>query len=418
MAPPNTVAISLSQHMGKAAVPVVKAGDIVDKGQKIGDVDNSLGCPVHSSVSGTVKSIEEIVTPNGAKVAHLIIENDHCGRLSPDIKPGVKRLNDITPNEIIEIVKNAGISGMGGAGFPTYAKISSSLGKINHMIINCAECEPYITANHRLLLERPEEIINGGKILLKTFGLRKGIIAIEDNKLDAVEKLSQAIGDSPLFEIRIFKTKYPQGDERLIISALTGKEFPAGKIPADVGCVVFNAETVSAVFRAVSFGMPLIERIVTVAGDCVRRPQNLLAPIGTYFSDLIDFCGGLIREPYKIIDGGPMMGISHWDSGASVKKTTNAVLVFSDENQDKYSQSPVCIRCGRCVQVCPMKLMPNYLAIFSKAGELGEAMQYGIKSCTECGTCEYVCPGKLPLVKLIRMGKSKIAGNVKPDKKG
>ncbi len=405
---PKCVHIPMSQHIGAHCKPLVKVGDTVDKGQLIGSGDSGLFCPIHASVSGKVTAIAETKMASGASVTEIVIENDFEDRLDPSIKPFEKKLIDTEPSEIIEIVKNAGISGMGGATFPTFAKISSALGKVDTIIINCAECEPFITANHRLLLENPASVINGLKILLRTFGLREGIIAVEDNKPDAVKRLNELLKGSRLIRVEVLKTKYPQGDERQLIYALTDRELPAGKLPADVGCVVFNAETCSAIFNAFATGMPLIERVVTVDGDCVATPKNLLVPIGTPYSDLIEYCGGLKKTPWKLINGGPMMGSAQWNINAPVTKGTSAILVFSDAYDKKYEIDPCCIRCGRCVRGCPMHLMPNYLAAFSSHGMLESAEKFDIMSCVECGTCSYNCPGNMPIVQLIRAAKGQI----------
>ncbi len=408
MPAPKTVSIPMSQHIGAHAEPCVKAGDIVERGQVIGIVDGKLGCLVHSSVSGKVVKIEEKKASNGIMIRNVIIENDGENRLHPDIKPWGKELDDTTAEEIIEIVRKAGISGMGGATFPTYAKIQSALGKVEHIIVNCAECEPYITANHRLLLENPDAVINGLKILMKAFSLRTGMIAVEDNKLDAVQMLEETLGESTSIKVRVLKTKYPQGDERQLIYALTGRKLAAGKLPADVGCCVFNAETCAAIYNAFSKGMPLIERIVTVDGDCVKTPKNILVPIGTPYRELIAFCGGLTREPRKIICGGPMMGVAQWDIDATVTKGTSAVLALSKDAEKAFEQPFACIRCGRCVNNCPMRLMPSYLAMFSMQNKLELAEQFDILSCIECGSCSYNCPGRVPIVQYIRATKVKI----------
>ena len=321
---PDYVTIPMSQHIGAHCKPLVSVGDKVNKGQLIGSAEAGLYCPVHSSVSGTVRAIEEKKMTSGVTVLNVVIDNDFEDRLDESVKPFDKKLAETTAEEIIEIVKNAGISGMGGATFPTFAKISSALGKVDTLIINCAECEPFITANHRL------------KILLKAFGLREGIIAVEDNKPDGIARLNALIGKSKMIRVEELKTKYPQGDERQIIYALTGKELPMGKLPADVGCVIFNAETCSSIFNAFATGMPLVERIVTVDGDCVNYPKNLLVPIGTPYSVLIDFCGGLKKTPWKIVNGGPMMGTAQWDINAPVTKGTSAILVLSEEYDKKY----------------------------------------------------------------------------------
>lgn len=404
---PPVVEIPLSQHIGVPCTPTVAVGDRVLRGQLIGEVPAGLGCPVHSSVSGTVKAISSRVGVQGRPVPTIIIENDGEGALSPDVVPFSKRLGDTSPEEIVDVIRRAGISGMGGATFPTWAKLSGAIGKVNRLIINCAECEPFITVNHRLMLEHPEELVGGAKILLRALGLPSGDIAIEDNKLNAADRVAAEIGESPLLNIKLMRTKYPQGDERQLIFALTGREVPEGKLPADVGCVVFNAETCSAIYRAFAEGMPLIERCVTVDGDCVREPKNLRVPLGTPVRSLIEFCGGLVRTPFKLINGGPMMGAATWDFDAPVTKGTSAILVFSEEfaaMKDDFA----CIRCGRCVKNCPMHLMPVYLAQYAMAGNYDETAKLHVMSCVECGTCSYNCPGNVPIVQYIRVAKGAV----------
>lgn len=404
---PPVVEIPLSQHIGVPCTPTVAVGDRVLRGQLIGEVPAGLGCPVHSSVSGTVKAISSRVGVQGRPMPTVIIENDGEGTLSPDVVPFSKRLGDTSPEEIVDVIRRAGISGMGGATFPTWAKLSGAIGKVNRLIINCAECEPFITVNHRLMLEHPEELVGGAKILLRALGLPSGDIAIEDNKLNAADRVAAEIGESPLLNIKLMRTKYPQGDERQLIFALTGREVPEGKLPADVGCVVFNAETCSAIYRAFAEGMPLIERCVTVDGDCVREPKNLRVPLGTPVRSLIEFCGGLVRTPFKLINGGPMMGAATWDFDAPVTKGTSAILVFSEEfaaMKDDFA----CIRCGRCVKNCPMHLMPVYLAQYAMAGNYDETAKLHVMSCVECGTCSYNCPGNVPIVQYIRVAKGAV----------
>lgn len=404
---PPVVEIPLSQHIGVPCTPTVAVGDRVLRGQLIGEVPAGLGCPVHSSVSGTVKAISSRVGVQGRPVPTIIIENDGEGTLSPEVVPFSKRLGDTSPEEIVDVIRRAGISGMGGATFPTWAKLSGAIGKVNRLIINCAECEPFITVNHRLMLEHPEELVGGAKILLRALGLPSGDIAIEDNKLNAADRVAAEIGESPLLNVRLMRTKYPQGDERQLIFALTGREVPEGKLPADVGCVVFNAETCSAIYRAFAEGMPLIERCVTVDGDCVREPKNLRVPLGTPVRSLIEFCGGLVRTPFKLINGGPMMGAATWDFDAPVTKGTSAILVFSEKfaaMKDDFA----CIRCGRCVKNCPMHLMPVYLAQYAMAGNYDETAKLHVMSCVECGTCSYNCPGNVPIVQYIRVAKGAV----------
>ncbi|MBQ4354538.1 MAG: electron transport complex subunit RsxC [Clostridia bacterium] len=406
--PPAVVTIPLQQHIGAPAAALVSKGDLVTVGQKIADVaEGALGCPIHASVSGKVTDIVKKVIPSGALVEHVVIENDMLDTPCPDNHPLTKKLTDATTEEIIEVVRSAGISGMGGAAFPTYAKIQSAIGKVDKIIVNCAECEPFITANHRLLLEHPASIINGVKILLKALGVHTAYIAIEDNKMDAVERIEDLLAGSKMISVKVMKTKYPQGDERQLIYALTGAEIPAGKLPADVGCVIFNAETCAAIYKAFAYGTPSISRIVTVDGDCIRRPKNLLVPIGTSVADLIAFCGGLVREPKKLINGGPMMGAAQWDMEMPVTKATSAILVFS-ESMGRKRRSSGCIRCGKCIEHCPMHLMPMYIAQFAKLDDLARAEDYGAMSCVECGSCSYNCPGGVEIVQHIRVAKAAI----------
>ena len=403
---PKFVSIPLSQHIGAHALPLVKVGDTVDKGQMIANNEEArLSCPVHSSVSGRVVSIELGILQTGVKTYYIKIENDYANRLHIGVKPFNKKINETTTDEIISVIKNAGISGLGGAMFPTYAKIQSAKDKVSTLIVNCAECEPYVTANHRLMLEQPEMIINGMKILLKALGLKVGYIAIEDNKLNAADIITETAGKSKMVEIKILKAKYPQGDERQLIYALTGKELPSGKLPIDCGCVVFNAETCAAVCNAFIRGMPLIERVVTVDGDCIITPKNLRVPIGTPASALIEYCG-LKKEPKKIIKGGPMMGLAAFDIHTPVTKGTAAVLAFSGKQIN--TRDSACIRCGKCVESCPMSLLPSYLAMFSQNEDIAMCEKYDVFSCMECGCCTYICPASVPIVQHIRTAKGLI----------
>ncbi|MBE6541992.1 MAG: electron transport complex subunit RsxC, partial [Ruminococcaceae bacterium] len=338
----------------------------------------------------------------------IVIENDMQGTVCPTCVPTSKKLSEVTTDEIIDIIREAGISGMGGASFPTYAKIKSALGKIDKIIINCAECEPFITVNHRLLLEQPASVINGIKILIKALGVRTAYIGIEDNKLDAVEKLEELLADSKMISVKVAKTKYPQGDERQLVYALTGREVPTGKLPADVGCAIFNPETCSAIYKAFAYGTPLISRIVTVDGDCVKYPKNLLVPLGTSVGDLIEYCGGLTKEVKRLISGGPMMGSAQWDTEMPITKSTSAILLFSENFGKKNAPNQTCIHCGKCINNCPMHLMPMYIAQFSQIGDMARCEQYGAMSCVECGSCSYNCPGGVEIVQHIRVAKAAI----------
>ena len=413
---PKKVVIPLSMHIGAPCEPLVKVGDRVDKGQMIGDVKNGLGAPVHASVSGNVESISVSTNAAGVNTGNIVIANDFEERLSPDVKPINISPDDVTIEYVVSAVRKAGVAGMGGATFPTYAKLQSAYCKIKYLIVNCAECEPYITVNHRLMLEHPERIVNGLMLLMKVFGLPNGYIAVEDNKLDAAESLERAIEDPDLIDICVLKTKYPQGDERQIIYALTGRELTSGHLPFEVGCLILNAETVAAIYNAVIYGMPLIERYVTVDGDCVAEPKNLSVRLGTPISELIEYCGGLTAEPHKVICGGPMMGIAQWDVDAPVVKGTSSVIVFSKNKRKRFSFSPSCIHCGRCVGHCPMHLMPNYLYAFAKDGQLDKCREFDIMGCVECGSCSYDCPADVPIVQTIRAAKGKIQEEAKARK--
>ena len=409
MPAPPTVSIAMSQHIGLHCKPVVAVGDHVYYGQVIGRVEGGLGCPVHASVSGTVQKIENRYNAMGVPVAHVVIENDEQYTPDPAIKPWPKPLEETTPDEIVGLLQEAGIAGMGGATFPTHAKLRSAIGRVDTMIINCAECEPFITANHRVMLERPDEIIGGARVLLHALGLKEAIIGVENNKMDAVEVLRQhATGND--IRVEVLKTKYPQGDERQLIFAVTGRELPPGKLPADLGCIIFNAETTAAVWHAFYRGMPLVRRVVTVDGDCVAHPKNLLVNLGTSYRDLINYCGGLVKDPAKIVNGGPMMGFAQWDMDGPVTKGTSAILVLSQKFCDygKSGQPATCLRCGRCVKNCPMHLMPNMLVQLSMHRRYSDAAAYNVMSCVECGTCSYNCPGQMPIVQYIRVAKGAI----------
>ena len=406
---PGTVKISMNQNIGAPCTPVVKNGDYVRIGQIIGDVPNDiLGCPVHASVSGTVTDIEEIRVSSGALEKVIVIQNDGKDETDPSVVPFTGSIRELSSEDITERVRCAGICGMGGAAFPTYAKINSARGKAEYLIVNCAECEPFITADHRLLLEYPEEVIRGVKILMRATHAPKALIAVEDNKMNAVKRLCKLCEKDSLISVKVMKTKYPQGDERQLIFALTGRELPAGKLPADAGCVIFNAHTCAAVYKAIATGMPSVRRIITVSGDCVATPKNLSVPVGTAASYLVEYCGGLVKTPEKMISGGPMMGQAQWDFDMPVKKSTSAILLLSESYSRKPKEPPVCIRCGRCAANCPMRLMPVYIAQFVQHDDMKSAEKYGALSCVECGSCSYNCPGKVEIVQYIRVAKNYI----------
>ncbi len=336
----------------------------------------------------------------------VVIENDfQMKSMKASCQKGTTFL--WTGEEIIQIIREAGIIGMGGAGFPTATKIRSCLGKIDYLNINAAECEPYITADHRLILERPQEVISGLKILIKLFNLPKGYIGIEENKPDAIKILEQYAGEAGNIEVCVLKTKYPQGGEKQIIKAITGREVPFGKLPADLGAAVFNTETCASIYRAVATGMPSIQRIVTVAGGCVRHPGNFLTRVGTPFQKLFDAAGGFSKDPVKILSGGPMMGVAQFSTEPPVMKGTSALLALS-ETEVLIEEEPRCIMCGRCVEACPIHLMPNYLFMYANAGDLEYAEKIGILDCIECGACSFICPGRMHLTQMCRVSKQRI----------
>ncbi len=404
---PSLLYLSVSQHIGAPAQPLVAKGDRVLRGQMIADVKEGLGVPVHSPVSGEVTDVGVVKVASGASVGCVTVRNDMENTLSPDVKDCEISFSDLDADYVINAVRRGGLSGMGGAGFPTYAKIKSALGKVDTMIVNAVECEPYITADHRLLLEYTEDWLNGVKILLKALSLSKAYVAIESNKPDVIARLKEICVPTGLVEVRELMTKYPQGGERQVISAVTGRVIPAGGLPSDVGCIVFNAATVYAVFQAVARNMPLVERVVTVSGDCVECPKNLLVPLGTPYADLLSYCGQK-GEPKKIISGGPMMGQAQWDLSLPVTKGTNSLLFFSEKSCHSPAPEPVCIRCGRCSSACPMRLMPNRVLSATLAGDCDALSKFGVMSCIECGVCAYLCPACIPLVQYMRMGKDKL----------
>lgn len=401
---PEYIAIPMQQHIGAPCVRLVEIGDSVSIGQMIGNNKAALCCPVHSSVSGVVERIENRLMHNGSSVEHVVIKNDFKNTVYEKLTPHSKKITETEPDEIIEKIRDAGIVGMGGASFPTYAKLKSSIGKVETIIINCAECEPYITSNHRLLLEKPEDVIGGIKILMYAAGVNKAVIAIEDNKLNAAYKLAEFLGDDSMISIEALKTKYPQGDERQLIYALYGVELRAGQLPADIGFVVFNPESCAAIFNAFATGMPLVKKYVTVSGECIKEPKNLIVPVGISLRDCIDFCGGFSDGCEKIVTGGPMMGASQWDLDSVIQKGTGAILALPSEK----SSTPHCIRCGRCARSCQMHLLPLSLAYYSEHGDYESCEELGVMSCVECGCCTYVCPGKVPIVQHIRNAKQEL----------
>ena len=399
---PDLLVIPMSQHIGAPCKPLVKKNDIVTKGQKIGD-NQGLCVPVHASVSGKVKAVEMRPHTNGSTVMSVVIENDHQGTLCPDIQPRTKEeVEALTPEELCNIIREGGVVGMGGAAFPTHVKLSGAISKADTVIVNAGECEPYITADDRLCQELPEVVVSGLMIAMKILGLKEGHIGIEDNKPKAAAALKNAaVGTGVVVDV--LPAKYPQGAEKQLIYAITKRQVPSGGLPAAVGCVVINAATCKAIHDAVYKGMPLIERIVTVSGDIVLEPKNLLVPIGTSFNELMEACG-VSENPYKVLNGGPMMGAAQYDLSVPTIKACNAITILGRSN-NYYVEDSRCLRCGKCIDACPMKLMPVLMYKSLYTNDVEEMKATNIMDCIECGCCAYTCPASVPLVLGFRSAK-------------
>jgi electron transport complex protein RnfC len=379
----------------------------VKVGQLIGETKAFVSAPIHSSVSGTVKKIEKRPSPGGTRVNSIIITTDGQQSIHESVTPK-GNLDDLSVDEVKAIIKNSGITGMGGAGFPTHVKLSPPQDKkIDILIINGAECEPFLTSDHRVMLEMPGKIINGTRAVMKALNVEKAIIGIENNKPDAIKIIKEAIKEFPEITVSELHTKYPQGGEKSLIYAVTKKEVPSGGLPMDVGVVVQNISTVVAISNALETGMPLVERVVTITGSAVEEPKNLLVKIGTSFKDAIVFCGGYSDELGKLINGGPMMGIAQYTDEVPVIKGTSGILVLN--KKDSVQPEPTnCIRCAKCIQGCPSYLQPLMISKNALMGRFDEAEGYNAMDCIECGICSFVCPAKIPLVDSIRMAKKEI----------
>ena len=393
------------QHIGAPCTPLVQVGDKVLRGQKIGDGEG-LCVPVHASVSGTVTAIEPRPHSRGGSVLSVVIENDFKDTAIP-VRHDERPLEELDSDEILHAIREAGIVGMGGAAFPGNVKALSAMGKVDVLIANACECEPYITADDSLLRTDPEHVLEGMEILRHVLKPGRVVLAVEDNKAEAIEKVRGLLKDFPGIELAVLPTRYPQGAEKQLIQALTGREVPPGQLPVSVGCAVFNVSTYAAIYRAVRLGLPLIQRIVTISGEAIAEPQNFIVRIGTPFHDLIEVAGGLNEKTERVISGGPMMGVAQSDLRVPVIKATNSILcLLKDENGA--AENPVCLRCGKCVNVCPMRLQPLYMYRFVKAGRVDELERLNVLDCIECGSCAFTCPGKLPLVEKFRVGKKMV----------
>ncbi len=402
---PKELIFPLVQHIGAPCTPCVSVGDEVKIGTKIADSEAFVSAPIHSSVSGIVKAIEKRPVPNGSLVDSIIIENDYANTFDEGVKP--INYKDIAPDDIPAIIREAGIVGMGGAAFPTHVKLTPPKGaKIDTIIINGSECEPYLTSDYRVMLETPNELIMGLKVLMYRFGLNEGHIAIEENKPKAITLLREKCKDESI-KIDVLKKKYPQGGEKQLIYAVTKRKVPVGKLPADVGVVVLNIDTCSAIGRRFMYGHPLTRRIVTISGTPVNNPVNYYVKIGTPIDFLIEQNGKFKAEAEKIIIGGPMMGISQFRLDVPVIKSTSSILCLT-KKEAKIPEEGPCIRCGKCVEHCPMNLLPTELNNFSRKGDFENCEKYNITACIECGCCSYICPAKKNLVQNIRVGKHKV----------
>lgn len=409
--PKGDLVFPLSQHIGAPAKPIAAKGDRVLAGQKIAEASAFVSANIHSSVSGTVKAIEPRLTVTGTMCESIVIENDG---LYEEIEfPQNKPLEELTKEEIRSIIKEAGIVGMGGAGFPTHVKLTpKDDSKIDFVIANCAECEPYLTSDYRRMLEEPEKIVGGIKAVLKLFDNAKGLLAIEDNKPDCIDIMMKLTANEDRIEVVPLKTKYPQGAERQLIYAATKRAINSSMLPADAGCVVNNADTITAVYKAVFEGRPLMHRIVTVTGEAINDPRNFSVCIGTNYHELIEEAGGFNSEPEKIISGGPMMGFGLYDLDVPTTKTSSALLCLTEDEVAAFEPT-ACINCGKCVEVCPGRIIPSRLADFAERYDETSFVKYDGMECCACGCCSYICPAKRRLTQSIKSMRAIILANKK-----
>ena len=398
--PKGDLVYPLSQHIGAPASAIVKKGDTVKAGQKIAEAGGFVSAPIYATVSGTVKAIEPRRVITGDNVMSIVIEND--GKYEEVEFSQPKPVEVLLKEEIINLIKEAGVVGMGGAGFPTHVKLSpKEPDKIHYVIANCSECEPYLTSDYRKMIEEPEKLVEGLSIILRLFDNARGILAVEDNKPDCIKILKKLTENMDKISVVPLKTKYPQGSERQLIYAATGRAINSSMLPADAGCVVNNVDTIISVCNAVKYGRPLMNRIVTVTGDCIKTPQNFKVRIGTNYHELIEEAGGFIKEPEKVVSGGPMMGFAIFDLDVPATKTSSALLCLSKDEVSAAVET-ACINCGRCVEVCPGRVVPSRLADFAQHKDKENFEKYNGMECCECGCCSYICPAKRQLTQSIK----------------
>ena len=398
---PKEVCISMSQHMGPPCNPLVKKGDAVKVGTMIGDSEAFLSAPIHSSVSGTVSAVEEIVTATGSRCQVVIIQTDGEQAVDEAIKPPEIENHP----EFVKAIRASGLVGLGGAGFPTHIKMNpKNLSEVDTLVVNAAECEPYITSDYRTIIERPQDILDGIAAIKKYVGITQVKIAVENNKPQAIEMLRRLTGDDPSIEVCSLKAIYPKGAEKVTAYETTGRVIKEGMLPADVGVIVENVTTTAFIGQYLRTGMPLVTKTLTVDGGAVAEPKNVVAPIGAHFSDVIDFCGGYKCTPKKLIMGGPMMGVAVTTDELPVLKQNNGLLAFGAE-EARLLEPTDCIRCGRCVAACPMNLVPAKLEKYAERKDVEMLKKLDIMTCMECGCCAFSCPAKRRIVQAIRLGK-------------
>ncbi len=398
---PKTVAIPMGMHIGAPSTPAVKVGDHVDIGTLIAQQNGTISVPVHSSVSGTVKAIELRMQSNGQKAPVIVIESDGANT----VEPAIAAPKVTNREELIDAIRQSGIVGLGGAGFPTYVKFNADPAKIEELVINGAECEPYITSDSLTMTHRADDMAYALSVLETHLGIKKVIIGIENNKKEAIAKMKELAAKDPCVKVVSLPAVYPQGGEKVLVYHTTGKVIPVGKLPLDVGCVVCNCTTLASIGAYLKTGMPLVEKCITVDGSAVQEPKNVIVPIGTAMEEVFAFCGGFKEEPGKVIYGGPMMGVAVADLTAPVLKNTNAILAFNQKDADPGVET-ACIRCGNCYNHCPFGINPSALERAYKTGDLKAMERLGADACMECGCCAYICPANRPLVQTNKLAKT------------